>query len=164
MKWAGSLYICCIFIHCWRKSTYLAKDGTCQSAMLYSYFLQCLKATNVFTRHVLGETSQTDMHIHLLPSLLPNKWLCPGLSFPWLSLLIKVMLMDNPNGKVHLFLIGLAVNRKKCQKCLITNCRLCSSFGAGILQHLDKISLMTYSQLRKAQLKLFDLTSFVVIL
>lgn len=112
-------------------------NGARQSSMLYSYFLQCWKASNVFTRHVLRETNQTDTHIHLLPSLLPNKWLCPGLSFPWLSLLIKVMLMDNTNGKMHLLSIGLAVNRENVQKCLITNCRLCSSFGAVILQHLD---------------------------
>lgn len=68
--------------------------------------------------------------------------------------------MDNPHGKVHLLLIGLAVNRENVQKCHITNCCLCSSFGAGILQHLDKISLMTYSQLGRAQLKLYDLTSY----
>lgn len=43
------------------------ENGTCQSAMLYSFFLQRLKASNVFTRHVLRETSQTDMHIRLLP-------------------------------------------------------------------------------------------------
>lgn len=40
----------------------------------------------------------------------------------------------------HLLLIGLAMNRENIQKCLVTNCRLCSSFGALILQHFDNPS------------------------